>query len=58
MIRDRTAERAEGNKTRPTEPPSFTVAGTWHFKKHDLDECIQRQRFAASAVMARLEKAK
>ncbi|MEX2125968.1 MAG: helix-turn-helix domain-containing protein [Woeseia sp.] len=34
------------------ELPGFKVAGTWRFKKRDIDDWIERQKLAAAPAKA------
>jgi excisionase family DNA binding protein len=38
--------------------PGFKVAGTWRFKKRDIDEWIERQKTAATPKRTRRKGAK
>lgn len=40
------------------ELPGFKVAGTWRFKKRDIDEWIELQKAAASPAKPNRKKAK
>lgn len=40
------------------ELPGFKVAGTWRFKKPDIDEWIERQKAAASLARPHGKEAK
>lgn len=46
----RVDEKTVYRLTRKGDLPGFKVAGSWRFKKSDMDDWVERQKSAASAA--------